>query len=244
MKKAFVTNYSTTILRLSRIRLVQAMALGLLACGLVACGDLTSTAAVPRPVASLTAVSEVTQSGPLSTSTTTAATTPRSVVTAGPTSRAATPTQNPTEPATVGASGTAPAVYPVLGTAFQLGYNREATVQAEKLVVKFVAVTEDSRCPVSTDPKLASPSCVWAGQVVALVNIQNKAQDLGHFKLTLPGSLKDTNLQPTQTAQTVRFEGFYLKILAVEPLNRLQGNGKPVTTQPGEYMLNLVLGKP
>ena len=44
----------------------------------------------------------------------------------------------------------------LIGKEFSLGIGQTASIEGEKLVIKFKAVLEDSRCPVNV-------VCVWAG---------------------------------------------------------------------------------
>ena len=68
-----------------------------------------------------------------------------------------------------------------LGKDFQLKPGEVAQIASEKMFIRFLNVTEDSRCPKDA-------LCVWAGQVSVLANLNVRGQDLGNFKLTLrPG---------------------------------------------------------
>ncbi|HSD05455.1 MAG TPA: plastocyanin/azurin family copper-binding protein [Nitrosopumilaceae archaeon] len=67
-----------------------------------------------------------------------------------------------------------------LATQFQLKTQQTAIIESENIQIKFLNVTEDSRCP-------SDVTCVWEGLVTILVNIKQNGQDLGDFKLTQRG---------------------------------------------------------
>jgi hypothetical protein len=105
---------------------------------------------------------------------------------------------------------------------FSLNFEKTATVSPVNITVKFVKVTEDSRCA-------SGVVCIWAGQVSALVNVNNNGKDLGDIKLTLGpnkgGAVKDIG-------------GYYLKLLEVKPY--------PISTkkiEPSEYIATLIISK-
>ncbi len=76
--------------------------------------------------------------------------------------------------------------------------NKQKIVTRDKLTIKFVSLTEDSRCPTDTN-------CIWAGNAVIQVKI-SKGKSAQTFEL-------NTNLQP----QTVSFAGYEIKLVNLDP---------------------------
>ena len=79
------------------------------------------------------------------------------------------------------------------GTTITLSPGQSATAKGSPLSVRFVAVTEDSRCPRAT-------TCIWAGEVRASIEIREGKQqplqvelkpggsaDAGDFRVSLIG---------------------------------------------------------
>ncbi len=77
---------------------------------------------------------------------------------------------------------------------FKLLVNRQKTVTKDKLTVKFISVTEDSRCPEGTN-------CIWAGNAKIRIKASKSKGASKTFEL-------NTNLKP----QTVIFIIFSTKI--------------------------------
>ncbi len=105
---------------------------------------------------------------------------------------------------------------------FSLNFEKSAIITPAHIIVKFVKVTEDSRCP-------SDVVCVWAGQVSVLVNVNNDGKDLGDIKLTL-GANKDDAVKDIGK--------YYLKLLEVKPY--------PISTKtikPSEYVVTLIVSK-
>jgi hypothetical protein len=67
-----------------------------------------------------------------------------------------------------------------IGTPFILAVNETVAVAGSDISVKFVNVTEDSRCP-------SDVICIWEGQVTVVVGLTENNTDLGRFNLTLGG---------------------------------------------------------
>ena len=84
---------------------------------------------------------------------------------------------------------------------FSLKVNQTASEPAS-ISVKFLNVTGDSRCP-------SGVTCIWQGDVIAVVNIMKNNQDLGNFNLI--NGLSDKNA----TAQIARV--YFLELVKVEP---------------------------
>jgi hypothetical protein len=74
------------------------------------------------------------------------------------------------------ASGTS--VSTGLGQPFQLKVGQTASIESEDLRVKFVEVSEDSRCPLDV-------LCIQAGQARIIVQASKGGQDLGSPEVTL-----------------------------------------------------------
>lgn len=68
----------------------------------------------------------------------------------------------------------------ILGQPFKLVINQAASFKQADFSLRFVNVTEDSRCP-------SGAQCIWAGQVSTLVEAtkDSTGQSLGSFTLTL-----------------------------------------------------------
>ncbi len=67
------------------------------------------------------------------------------------------------------------------GTPFNLKINQTAFIESENIKIKFVDVTEDSRCPTGV-------VCVWEGQATILVDSVLGSEDFNRFHLTIRGS--------------------------------------------------------
>ena len=110
-----------------------------------------------------------------------------------------------------------------LGTEFQLKIGQTASIESKNIKLRFLNVTEDSRCP-------ADVVCVWEGQVTVLLNVMHNEQDLGDFDLTIRGG--DENL----AAKT--FDGYSVKLMKVDPY--------PFASQPTEltdYVATLLVSE-
>jgi hypothetical protein len=111
-----------------------------------------------------------------------------------------------------------------LGVPFTLAPGETAEVEDSDIYVKFLNVTEDSRCP-------SDVVCVWAGQVSVSINLLTSDSDLGTFTLTL-GAASNTSM-----AERV-VEGFRIKLTDVQPY--------PVSTHQialSEYRASLAISK-
>ncbi|CUR52183.1 exported protein of unknown function [Nitrosotalea devaniterrae] len=84
---------------------------------------------------------------------------------------------------------------------FQLKINQTAS-EPNHISVKFLNVTEDSRCP-------SGVTCIWQGESTVVVDITKNSQDLGNFNLKI--GLGDKNA-------TVQIPGgYFLQIITVDP---------------------------
>jgi hypothetical protein len=92
----------------------------------------------------------------------------------------------------------------VLGKEFTLGQGQAAYIASESMLVKFVNVTEDSRCP-------SDVVCVWAGQVTTQLQVAGSGFNLGG-NVTL-GSGSKANLEFTDSKNVT----YLLEVLEVSP---------------------------
>jgi eight-cysteine-cluster-containing protein len=109
-----------------------------------------------------------------------------------------------------------------LGKAFQLKADETAFIESEGLRVRFLGITEDSRCP-------AAAKCVWGGRATILVNVSKGGKSIGDFNLTEGGSLE---------AAAAAFDGYSVKLVKLDPYP---------TTGPSikisDYVATLVVSK-
>lgn len=89
-----------------------------------------------------------------------------------------------------------------LNQQFQLKIDQTAFLKNENIIIKFLNVTQDSRCP-------SDVVCVWEGQVTALINIFLDDEDLGNFELTSRAGYKELAL--------TNFSQYSIKLIKVEP---------------------------
>jgi len=110
-----------------------------------------------------------------------------------------------------------------LGNAFQLKIDQIAFIKSENIRIKFLKVTEDSRCP-------SDVVCIWAGQVGVLINVSKNGQDLGDLTLISGAGNKEL--------ATKSFDGYSANLMKVEPY--------PISTEriePSDYVITLVVTK-
>jgi len=84
---------------------------------------------------------------------------------------------------------------------FQLRPNQTAS-ESNNIDVKFLNVTDDSRCP-------SDVTCIWQGKTTVTVNVVKSGQNVGNFSLT--SGLGDKNA----TVQIL--DGYFLQITKIEP---------------------------
>lgn len=89
-----------------------------------------------------------------------------------------------------------------IGEQFQLKVNQIANLQSDNIKIKFLNVTEDSRCPSDVE-------CGWQGQASVTININQDGQDLGNFKLTSVGGEEQKAIR--------KFIGEQIKLVEVSP---------------------------
>jgi len=108
-----------------------------------------------------------------------------------------------------------------IGQPFSLGVNQTAYIGSADVAVRFVSVTEDSRCA-------SDVVCVWEGQVSILVDLAqvSSGSSIGQFTLSLGGV----------QAPTGSFGNYSIRIMDVQPY--------PMSTKeisPSDYVATLVL---
>lgn len=101
---------------------------------------------------------------------------------------------------------------------FSLGIGQTAHIEGEKLVIKFKAVLEDSRCPINV-------VCVWAG---------NGKVEFGI--LDIDGQNKTVILNTEEEPKEVTLKGHKLKLISLNP-PRVDG----VSISPGDYSVTLLV---
>ena len=95
-----------------------------------------------------------------------------------------------------------------LGKEVSLKINRALVVESENLEIKFLGVTSDSRCPKEV-------VCIWAGQVIVMVNVWKAGENLGEFELI------DTNGGGVSPTQVDNYEIFLLKVKPYREVNKI-----------------------
>ncbi len=126
------------------------------------------------------------------------------------------PTPTPTTPT----PAPAPSPQAALGKEFSLAIGQGVSIASDKLSVKFLDVTEDSRCPKGV-------TCIWAGQVSCVVEVILSG-NTDQIKLTAMGG--STSMSPPVSGYAFAFN--------VEPYPEA---GKPIAK--GDYRLNLTITK-
>jgi len=114
-------------------------------------------------------------------------------------------------------ASTAPAKA-VIDKEFSLGIGQTANIEGEKLVIKFKAVLEDSRCPVNV-------VCVWAGNGKVEFEI-----------LDIDGQNKTVTLNTEEEPRVTTLKGHTLKLISLNP-PRIDG----VSISPGDYSVKLLV---
>ena len=103
---------------------------------------------------------------------------------------------------------------------FSLGIGQTASIEGEKLVIKFKAVLEDSRCPVNV-------VCVWAG---------NGKVEFEVFDID--GQNKTVILNTEEEPKSVTLKGHTLKLISLNP-----PRVDDVSISPGDYTVKLLVEK-
>jgi hypothetical protein len=103
---------------------------------------------------------------------------------------------------------------------FSLGIGQTASIEGEKLVIKFKAVLEDSRCPINV-------VCVWAGNGKVEFEI-----------LDIDGQNKTVILNTEEEPKATTLKGHKLKLISLNP-PRIDG----VSISSGDYSVTLRVEK-
>ena len=103
---------------------------------------------------------------------------------------------------------------------FSLGIGQTASIEGEKLVIKFKAVLEDSRCPINV-------VCVWAGNGKVEFEI-----------LDIDGQNKTVILNTEEEPKARTLKGHKLKLISLNP-PRIDG----VSISSGDYSVTLRVEK-
>ncbi|MEM7819315.1 MAG: hypothetical protein QXD48_00620 [Candidatus Aenigmatarchaeota archaeon] len=110
-----------------------------------------------------------------------------------------------------------------LNNSFKLKIDQVAIIEGESIKIKFLNITEDSRCP-------SDVVCVWEGQTTVIVNIMKDNKNLGIFTLTSRSGHPDLAIK--------NFDRYSIRLIKVEPY--------PKTTQKIEtshYVITLNVSK-
>ena len=111
-----------------------------------------------------------------------------------------------------------------LGEEFGLKPGELALIEPEGISVRFLNVTQDSRCPKDVQ-------CIWAGQVSVLVKVEENGVSRGDFELTLgPGGGELAKKS---------FDGYSIQVFSVElPYGRTAGQKVEVTDYIGKFVVS------
>ncbi len=104
----------------------------------------------------------------------------------------------------------------LIGKDFSLGIGQSARIDGEKLVIKFKAVLEDSRCPINA-------LCAWAGNG----KVEFEVLDIKRENKTI---VLNTEEEP----RLAPLKGNTLKLVSLNP-PRIDG----VSISPGDYRVTL-----
>lgn len=211
------------------ISLIALLCFGL---ALAACGDNNATvASTTLPAATPTAIVPTIaqpQPSPTTVKATVAPATPTAV------------TATATTPATTTTAPTGPVeINP--GTPFQLKYGQSGLLKPDNLSLKFTTIGTDSRCPVSSDPRMGGVACVTDGQVEVWLEVRKGDQFIDSIKLIKRGST-----YPTPVAYDIKgFENYTVQLLKVEPYPTISPppTPNPAKPQPSEYVITLQVNK-
>jgi len=94
-----------------------------------------------------------------------------------------------------------------LGKEVSLKIDQTLKIESENLEIKFLRVISDYRCPKEV-------VCVWAGQVIVMVNVWKAGENLGEFELI------DTNGGGLSPTQVDNYEIFLLKVKPYPEINK------------------------
>ena len=104
---------------------------------------------------------------------------------------------HPGDPGTV-----TPGVQVPTGSGFDMSVGQEVQVQGTPVTIRFVGISEDSRCP-------SDVQCVWAGDAVARLVIASQGT-----------AGTEASLHTTLDPKSVTFGGYNVRLAAVKPVPR------------------------
>lgn len=107
-----------------------------------------------------------------------------------------------------------------LNQEFKIGLGEDVVLKGEDLIMRFLSVLEDSRCP-------KGEQCITGGK--------------GRIELRLKKLQKEPStleLNTSSESQEATYEGYEVKIVALDPYPKMGGNIKPA-----DYILTLVVRK-
>ncbi|UCC81236.1 MAG: hypothetical protein JSW64_07740 [Candidatus Zixiibacteriota bacterium] len=110
-----------------------------------------------------------------------------------------------------------------LDSSFQLMHNQTAVIEPENLSIKFVNVTEDSRCPVGVE-------CIWAGQAKIEVEIKREDEE--------PEIIVLTSQAGREELAEMQVKDYFIKLLKVEPPRQ-----KDVELKLSDYNITLIASR-
>lgn len=105
------------------------------------------------------------------------------------------------------------------GETLRVQINTEKRSAKSKLTVRFVELIEDSRCPTDTN-------CIWAGNAKIKVRVKKN------------GRSHDLTLDTNGAGQTVKVEGYSLKLTALTPEPRSN-----IRINRNGYVATFLIGK-
>ncbi len=108
-------------------------------------------------------------------------------------------------------------------TQFPLKVNQIFLLESDGIKIKFLNVTEDSRCP-------SDVTCIWQGDATILVNIIQNNQDRGNFILTSRAGEQDLAVQFS--------DAYSIHVVKVEPIPL---SGKKIS--PLDYLVTFAITK-
>ena len=125
----------------------------------------------------------------------------------------------------VQAAGDAPcpasSLQATLGKRFVLEAGQAASIADERLVITFVKVSQDSRCPLNV-------MCVWAGEARVMIQVELNGQDMGQQELVLSAG---------GSPAVISLDKYHLQLLRLDPYPTTAG------VAPDDYTATMVVDK-
>ncbi|MEM3065358.1 MAG: hypothetical protein QW177_08290 [Candidatus Nitrosotenuis sp.] len=110
----------------------------------------------------------------------------------------------------------------LLDRPFDLHLNETTLITSDNILIKFLNVTNDSRCP-------SGVQCMWRGGVRVEISIRKENIGYGGFGLELGGH---------SSAEIPVFDKYFIQLLKVEPHPK-----RTHKIQPGEYVATFIVKK-